>query len=356
MVVGNNNQTNPAECMENEDLGNGWIVQNKITSHPTATGGHFSVGYKVSNAVIKKEGFLKAFDFSAAFSDPDFPRAIQALAEAYNFERDVLEKCGQRKMNRVLVPLADGVHRVQSIVGMLQNVHYLIFDMAEGDIRKYRSQLQSLDLAWCLRSLQHAAMGLRELHSAHVVHQDLKPSNVLTFGGDGAKLADLGRSFDSDKPAAHDSYNIPGDKTYAPPEVFYRHANVEGIESRKAIDAFSLGSLIFFHFLGISASQGINGKLRLSQIPIGGTDFQSDLPYIQVAFRELVDDLKTEVKKITTKLDGEIVGLAVELCEPDPSHRGSPRFRAYKYVSSYTMEPYISKFNILAKKVEMGLA
>src|SRR5947208_254154 len=103
--------TFPADNLEGMDISGGWTVVKKITRKKTSTGGHFSVGYKVRSK-DGKEAFLKALDFSAASQDPDPARALQRLTEAYNYERDLLAKCKNRKLSRVMVPIAEGAVNV----------------------------------------------------------------------------------------------------------------------------------------------------------------------------------------------------------------------------------------------------
>jgi len=99
--------SNPAQFLEGIDLGNGWKVLKKTSPGPLATGGHFSVGY-IAEHNSGKTGFLKALDFSAAFQSQDVSRALQELTTAYNFERDLLYKCKNNKMHRIVTPLTDG--------------------------------------------------------------------------------------------------------------------------------------------------------------------------------------------------------------------------------------------------------
>lgn len=346
---------NPAECLGGELLDGEWRVLNRESRHPAATGGHFSVCYLVKNEVTNQTAFLKAFDFSGAFQAPDFARELQSLTAAFNFERDLLARCSSSNMRRVLTPVADGVHRVASCPGPLQQVHYLIFDLAEGDIRKHAAELNALDLAWCLRSLHHTATGIQELHSQIIIHQDLKLSNILTFGSKGTKISDLGRGFSPDHPVEHDHFAIPGDRTYSPPELFYGLITKRGIEGRKAIDVYSLGSLVFFHFMGISATQGMYMKLRQQNAPLSGTDFERDLPLFQRAFGDLLVELQDAILLFTAGLCTPIVKTARELCAPDPERRGDPRTRARGSGSAYAVERYISRFNLLARRAELGL-
>ncbi len=73
----------PAEALEGLDLPKGWHVESILHRPPTATGGKFSVGYRVVNESGKR-AYLKALDFSAAFNHPDPPRSLQEMTSAYN--------------------------------------------------------------------------------------------------------------------------------------------------------------------------------------------------------------------------------------------------------------------------------
>ncbi len=182
----------PAYKLEGLELDDGWIVDARIGASADATGGQFSCGYPVQ----KRDGskvFLKALDFSRALRSPDPASALQSLTEAYNFERNLLRQCKQRRMDRIVSAIADGKITVnESYLGVVQ---YLIFEHAESDLRLHLNSMDKIETAWKLRSLHHIATGLKQLHGSDIAHQDLKPSNVLVFNddlGDTSKLADLG--------------------------------------------------------------------------------------------------------------------------------------------------------------------
>src|SRR6185437_7605631 len=166
----------PAELLAGLSLDGGWKVTERITAGPDATGGVFSVSYIVESAHSGR-AFLKALDFSKAF----------------NFERDILQKCADRRMDRVVRAIGDGNVRTTATSGG-GVVQYLIFELADRDVRLQLSLSSKVDLAWKLRSLHHIATGLMQLHSAGIAHQDLKPSNVLVFEGKTSKVSDLGRA------------------------------------------------------------------------------------------------------------------------------------------------------------------
>src|SRR5436305_8926186 len=94
----------PAARLEGLTLPSGWRVVEKIDVPPGATGGQFSCPY-----IVEREGrraFLKALDYSKAEdiaqqAATDIPAALQWLIAAYNFERNLLRQCVQRRMDRV---------------------------------------------------------------------------------------------------------------------------------------------------------------------------------------------------------------------------------------------------------------
>jgi len=237
----------PAECLEGLELPGNWRVISILKRPNTSTGGKFSVGYKVENS-DGKTAYLKALDFSTAFQSSDPARALEQLTSAYNFERDLLIRCKGRRLRRVVTPLADGFVNINAGFGPLNNVAYIIFELAVGDIRGQIEKWQQLDLAWVLRSLHHSATGLRQLHSTGIAHQDIKPSNILVFTGEGSKVADLGRASSMHCDSEIDQLQMPGDFSYSPPEQWYGWRHSQEFSSRYLYDLFALGSLIYFYF------------------------------------------------------------------------------------------------------------
>lgn len=339
--------SNPADCLEGRDLGNGWTVESKITRKPNSTGGCFSVGYKVKRT-DGKIAFLKALDFSEALRAHDPAIALQSVTQQFNFERAILEKCRDRKLHRILTPLTDGKITIAGF-GPLGVVHYLIFELAKGDIRNVLSDFRSLDLLWCLTSLHHVSVGLQQLHTNGTAHQDLKPSNVLFMEGDGSKISDLGRASDQNMQSPFDSASVPGDFGYAAPDLYYKDTKVDGFEKRLLADLYLLGSLIFFHFSGLSAVQALRNKLL--GVTLACTNFQQDLPYLQHAFEETLIDLRIEMVKVAGNLADPIMVLARQLCEPDPLRRGDPQWKD-SVVPRHNLQRYVSALDLLCKKAE----
>ena len=156
----------PAERLEGMSLPDGWVVVKKVQAvQGKQTGGHFSCGY-----IVEREGkraFVKALDFSMALQANDAAGDLFTLTSDYIFERDILEICHQARMNRVIQVLGHGSVIVDASLPFgVGRVLYLIFELADGDIRKHIAFENGVDLAWKLKVIQQIAVGVQQLHSA----------------------------------------------------------------------------------------------------------------------------------------------------------------------------------------------
>jgi len=343
----------PATLLLGLELKGGWKVVEILKRPPAGTGGRFSVSYKVIDQ-NGRLGFLKALDFSKAFENTDPPRALEPMVKAYNFERDTLYKCKNQRLSKIIIPITDGSVDIPGETSNYKKVMYLIFELADGDVRKFYKLSKNIDLAWCLRSLHNTAVGLKQLHSRGIAHQDLKPSNVLCFNKKFEfKISDLGRASDRERPCENDELKVPGDMGHAPIELLYGYTITNEFYRRYSVDLYLLGSMIFFYFSDISATQAIKLKLSGYSGPsLNDNNFINMLPYIRKAFFEAVKDLEKNIRPKACKLTDEIITIVKELCEPDPEQRGHPSDRK---ILPHNLERYISKLDLLAKKAEYNL-
>jgi serine/threonine protein kinase len=205
---------NPAEKLEGLMLNGDWRVGPLQTRGPMATGGNFSQSYKATHS-DGRVAFVKALDFHRAFKKGADPtKVLQRVTEEFNFEVTMLEFCARKRMDRVVRAIESGTADVDSSV--LGQVPYLIFEAADRDVRSHLDDAaNSATCAWKLRSLHHVTTGLKQLHAVEVVHQDLKPSNVLIFNANSksevSKIADLGRASRSDGYSPFDHMDWAGD-------------------------------------------------------------------------------------------------------------------------------------------------
>ncbi|HVN49253.1 MAG TPA: serine/threonine-protein kinase [Bacteroidota bacterium] len=340
----------PAARLEGLELEEGWKVIKSIEKKSTQTGGTFSYGYIAENANGNK-GFLKALDFSIARFAPDPARRIQELVEAFNYERDLLEKCGEKKLKKIVKAIGQGKITIDpnSLDGIVQ---YIIFELADSDLRVQLDQFKKLDEAWALRSLHQVATGLEELHRIDVAHQDLKPSNVLIFKKDVSKLTDLGRAAEKGKFIKYnESNNVVGDCSYAPPELLYGYVVPDWNARRFGCDAYHLGNLIAFYFGKVNITAAVQDELDEFQRwrKWGGT-FQDISPYLRTGFNKVIDKLKLS---LMSEIADQLIRIIRELCDPDPSLRGH-RKNLFS-TNQYSLERYISELDVLANEAEITL-
>lgn len=337
----------PAHLLVGVTLGSGWKVVEMLPRGPDATGGHFSVGYRV-----EKQGhraFLKAFDYREAFDAADPAPIFQRLTSEYEFERALLERCA--KLRRVIKAIEFGAHRLDP-ANFLMTVQFAIFELADGDIRQYLALDAKTSLVWKLRTLHQTAAALVQLHGAAIAHQDVKPSNVLVFGVGDAKLADLGRASAKGQLSPHDHHVIAGAHSYAPPELRYRNPSADWDERRLGCDIYLLGSLVFFFFTGLSAAAILDKHLDEARRPSHWLGFFYDvLPYLVDAFEDALTELRSA---IPPKYRDELAEIARQLCYPDPAQRGHPK-NVDGIGARYAVDRYMAQFDVLAHKAEVDL-
>lgn len=341
----------PAKQLAGKTLEGGWRVLAPVTLTNNSTGGCFSEGYIVES----KEGtkaFLKALDYSRALASADPARALQAMTSAYNFERDLLNKCKSKGMDRVVRAITDG-KIVLSNAGTSVVVEYLIFELADGDVRKYFDKTKKFDDAWVLRVLHHVATGLKQLHSEGIAHQDLKPSNVLVFEGNISKVADLGRAAHKGYNPPHENFRIAGDPSYAPLELLYGYVDPEWNRRRLGCDMYLLGSMVVFFFTGLSITSLIISEMLLEHRPKSWSgSFEDVLPYLRDAFGRVIDDFSNKIENVEIRTD--LTNTVRELCEIDPRRRGHPK-NLKSASTQHSLERYVTRFDVLARKAEMSI-
>jgi eukaryotic-like serine/threonine-protein kinase len=297
---------------------------------------------------------LKALDFTCWESmGRPFADAVGLLANAYTFERNVVLQCANKRMTNVVRGIDAGEVSVEPTTfdpqfAVLSKVPYIIFEMAEGDIRKALADVsRALDHAWALRVLHGATNGLRQLHQADIAHQDIKPSNIMTFP-ELVKIGDLGRS--SAGGSGFNGHEFPGDSTYSPPEFLYREINPDDRARQRAGDLYQLGSLAVFLFSG----HGLTALLTEELGPefhwrTWPRDYRNALPFVRDAY----DRVMLRVAATLPQNAPTLLPTIRDLADPDPFLRGSPKGGAG--VQRYGLERYVSVFDRLARAMELNL-
>jgi eukaryotic-like serine/threonine-protein kinase len=349
----------PAEALEGLTTNDGWTIASRIPPSPGATGATFSVPYVVERSQSGKpeRAFLKALDI-AKLLEMGLPiaDAINSGTTAYLHERALVLKCSERRMANVVRALSAGeliapMSKIDPIYGVLTEVPYLIFEIADGDIRAAieRRSSSAFDEAWALKMLHGIAKGIRQLHQREISHQDLKPSNVMTFDNV-AKVGDLGRSSDDAAGGLWSGQGINGDSNYAPPELLYNEMQPDDRIRRRACDMYHVGSMVSFLLAGTGMTALLNAELpEAFHWRSWPKTYRNVLPYVRDAFDRALTDVSTRIRD---PLRADVITVIREMCEPDPLLRGTPQ---RSDVARYSLERYISIFDRLSKKADIWL-
>ena len=163
-------KANPAFDLVGQTIADGWLVTTRLPrkGEPGAehqTGGNFSVGYIATKG--GKKAFVKAIDVQGVIEDRSsglkLVARLKQMTDGHTFESTILEVCKKAKLDRVVAVIAsDEVEVPSSLHGI--PVPFIMFEMADGDIRKAIDASEKIDAAWKLRVLHHVAVGIQQLH------------------------------------------------------------------------------------------------------------------------------------------------------------------------------------------------
>lgn len=349
----------PAKQLVGIELEGGWKVIERLGGDDDQhTPGFFSVGYLATRN--EERAFMKAFDVGAILqmsgtgNDPSqMMRHLQTVTSAFNAEHSLLTFCATSKLDKIVRVIGTGsAFPAPGSSSHQLPVPYLLFELAEGDIRKYVGKSSRAEDQWRLSHLHDVAVGLQQLHSHRIAHQDLKPANVLVFDGEGAKIADLGRASRDGAPAPHDEYQVPGDVRYAPPELRYGETPTSWVDRREASDLYHLGSLMCFLFTGVSVNAALERYTPEALRPFDPHTqsgwrgrYHEVLPHLVAAFTRVLDEVRPQFPDWAAE---ELVVLLSQMCTPDYTKRGAPETR-FQPDGLLGMDRFISRFDRLAK-------
>ena len=337
----------PAARLLGITLPSGWTIVERVERLDGQTGGSFSIGYLAKNEKTEFVAFLKALDFSKALEEEEQLEALERSIAAFRFEQDLLGVCEQRKMSKVVRALDSGYIKVDST--QLGRVPYLLFEPADGDIRKAIIGFDEIKVSWIFAILHEVALGLEQLHYAQVAHQDIKPSNVLAFKDTSFKISDLGCASRKDVGGPRDGMRVAGGWSIAPPEMAYGEKSEDWVVARVASDLYSLGSLIVFLFVGASMNAIVKSHIpEEKQSLTWRGKYREVLPFVVDAYAKAFDEISSS---IDCKFADDTMTIVRQLCEPDPLRRGDPRWIG-KANNQYDVRRYVSRFAALRRRAE----
>lgn len=330
----------------------GWTLIGVREPGARHTGGRHSLGYVAENEKGER-AFVKALDMRlGAGQDDDIQKALQDIAvriDRFRYEWNLAEQCTGAGLSGVIRALEEGAFEVE---GQDNLVPYLVFELADCDLREQSDREKRFDLAFRLRVLHKATVGLAQLHGIRIALQDMKPENIVVFDDEQTKLADLGSAHHRDlgRPGTDD--DVAADRAYAPLEQLYGAVG-NGWESRRLVaDLYLLGSIAAFLVTGIGMTQHV--KMQLSHEHWWSNfndDYEQVLPYLREAMEAALEEIRIEADP---EIADEMVTLIGYLCDPDPKQRGYPGQR-YGAGGRCGLERFISRFNVMASHAEMAV-
>ena len=337
----------PSTALEGLITDSGWIIGPMINTS-SGSGGNFCTRY-TAQSPEGKVGFLKAMDLSKVAAKP-LEEMNRTISE-YLFEQSILEHCKDQKLTRVVTPLDSGEILSPKSLPPLNRVFYIIFDLAEGDLRDQFINRKISSWKKAFKSLHHVAVGIKQLHQVGIAHQDIKPSNVLCFKDDQSKISDLGRVTDQQGTSPFSSASFTGDRSYAPIEVHYRIPLTEFID-RRLSDLHMFGSLIYHVISGAQITPILIEESRLIMPNIDRANYHEALPFIKSAFATIMNRFREDCsEEFDDEMASDLVEIVNELCFPDHLVRGNRKYS--NKVMRLSIEKYISKMAGLVRKCQI---
>ena len=242
-------------------------------------------------------------------------------------------------------------------------VVYLVFELAKGDARA-KILSGETGIVRAARALRQLATSLQQLHSAKITHNDIKPANLLIFGGGRYKLADLGRATSDYFVGPYDAIACAGDKRYAAPELLYsmngparKKVEFERRSGSRSVCSRKHGVLFPGEADAVTPSMlGVLQSHHPELVPTKWTgDFATVLPCWQQALRDCMADAEREAESwpIGNAMRAELSAIG-ELCEPDVLSRG--RAGRCPGLPRYSLEHYVSLFGRIHQEMAGGRA
>lgn len=349
----------PADLLENITLGTGWKVIGKIPRNKTSDEVQYSICYEVEKSGQK--AFLKAVDLHEASKVGDYFKEIERISSRVNKEKRIAKLCSDFRMKNVVRFIEADTYQTGESDDTI--VQFIIYEKAKNDgghgINKFGKGITNADIGYRLTLIHNITNALRTMHARDVVHQDVKPENVLYFMKDGKSIFKIG-DFDAalqksnltlDEELESQDNNYLGSFRFAPLELLYGYISTDWNVVRKGADFYLLGSLICYYFTGRSLTELYKEKLQWcicwEQDSTRGKYFDY-IQNIKDAFELCIEDISVSTS-MDVKLQEDICLIVRKLCNPIPENRGE-KISINKEEYKLTLIPTLSKLGNLMSK------
>ena len=167
--------------------------------------------------------------------DPHIISLEKASRKDYLFAREA--------MNLAEIPRHPGIVGILD-AGLADGLPYIVTERIQGQPLSLSLQSRKQDLKTLVRILRDVALAVAHSHEHHILHRNLKPSNVILDAGGNPHLTDFGAA-KRVAPDQHQSttYTVGGSigtPAYMSPE---RAAGLKNVDLRT--DVYSLGAILY---------------------------------------------------------------------------------------------------------------
>lgn len=183
------------------------------------------------------------------------------------------------EVERMIMPMLSGPHVPKYVAkGDFTRQPYIVMEHIPGPSLRARFDQAPLPLDEVVEIGARTAMALHDLHRQHLVHLDVKPSNVLMRPDGKAVLIDFGLSRHAQLPdLLEEEFTLPmGTGPYMSPE------QVQFVRSDPRSDLFALGVMLYHFTTGerpFGAPTSVSGlRKRLHVEPVPPRALRSDCP------------------------------------------------------------------------------
>jgi response regulator RpfG family c-di-GMP phosphodiesterase/tRNA A-37 threonylcarbamoyl transferase component Bud32 len=245
--------------------------------------GSMGVVFLAEHVLLKRRVAVKVLPV-----DDDLPRAI---LERFYAEMRVLAD-----LHHPNIVMAYDAGRLPGPNPNMPVLHYLVMELVSGgDIEQYVVDQGPLPIAQACDWIRQAAAGLQEAHDHHLIHRDVKPSNLLLTDQGQVKLVDFGlaRQFCSN---LTDPRALLGSLEFMAPEQSFDPSRI----STQA-DIYSLGATLFW-------------------VLTGQTPYPPERSVAKM-LRALQTDRPRRLKDLLPDVPDELDALVAQMLERDPNRR-----------------------------------
>ncbi|KAI8065349.1 MAP kinase [Gilbertella persicaria] len=313
--------------------------------------------------VDKKYQFIRemgqgAYGVVCAAKDTETGDQVAIKKVCRIFEKTILAKRALREVK--LLKFFNGHENITSVLDMdivnLQDFNelYLVQELMEADLHQIIRSGQPLTDAHFQYFVYQVCRGLKYIHSANVLHRDLKPGNLLVNADCELKICDFGlaRGY-SENPDHNVGFmtEYVATRWYRAPEIMLSFQNytkastysiVCAVHSFSIVDMWSVGCIFAEMLGGRPLFKGRDYVDQLNQIlGILGTPDEETLVRVgsdraQVYIRSLPRMPKIPFENLYPRANPMAIDLLNKLLEFDPSKRITvEEALAHPYLSAY---------------------